>query len=220
MVRRAKAPLVACLACAAGLVVLAYLAYEVGPGVRLDARLLDDVSEHQMALGALARALVHLADPLSVLVLTGIACLIALWRGSRRDALAALAVVAGASLTTQALKVLLAHPRYQPLLGWDQPSPEAFPSGHTTAAASVAIAFAFAMAPRWRPLTLALGAVAVLAVGCSLVVLDKHYPSDVAGGLLVAGGWGFAVLAAQRALGRGGTAPLLRRGWGRDPAPS
>ena len=76
------------------------------------------------------------------------------------------------------------------------------------------------MAPRWRPLTLALGAALVLAVGASLVVLDKHYPSDVAGGLLVAAGWGFAVLAAQRVVGPGEAAPLLRRGWSRDPAPS
>jgi membrane-associated phospholipid phosphatase len=203
MVQRAKAPLAACLGCALALVALTYLAYEVGPGVRLDAHLLDDVSEHQVTLGGLANALVHLGDPLAVLLLAAVACGLALLRGSRRDALAALVVVAGANLTTQALKVVLAHPRYQPLLGWHQPSAEAFPSGHTTAAASVAIAFLFAVAPRWRPPALALGAAYVAAVGCSVVVLDKHYPSDVAGGLLVAAGWGFAVLAAQRALGPG-----------------
>ncbi len=183
---------------------LTYLAYEVGPSVRLDAHLLDDISERQVTLGGLANALVHLGDPLAVLLLAGVACGIALLRGSRRDALAALAVVAGANLTTQVLKMLLAHPRYQPLLGWHQPSAEAFPSGHTTAAASIAIAFAFAVAPRWRLLTLTLGAAYVAAVGFSVVVLDKHYPSDVAGGLLVAAGWGFAVLAAQRALGPDG----------------
>jgi len=64
---------------------------------------------------------------------------------------AAVTVVAGANLTTQILKVALAHPRFQSVLGHDQLGPVAFPSGHTTAAASIAIAFLFVVPHAWRP---------------------------------------------------------------------
>jgi membrane-associated phospholipid phosphatase len=129
-----------------------------------------------------------------------LACGIALWRRSPLDALAAVTVVAGASVTTQVLKVLLAHPRFQPVLGHHQLGPIAFPSGHATAAASIAIAFVFVVPRSMKPAVAVAGACFVAAVGISVLVLDWHYPSDVLGGILVASGWGFAVLAATRAI--------------------
>jgi membrane-associated phospholipid phosphatase len=51
------------------------------------------------------------------------------------------------------------------------------------------------------------GACLVLAVGCSVMVLPWHFPSDVLGGVLVACGWGFAVLALRRIAEGGGSAP-------------
>ncbi len=59
---------------------------------------------------------------------------------------------------------------------------------------------------RWRPAVAAAGTVFVVAVGCSVMVLAWHFPSDVLGGILVAGGWGFAVLAARR-IAEGGDSP-------------
>jgi len=198
----AKAPLAACLACVVALVGLTFLAYEVGPSERLDAHLLAKLAaHHHTPLGTLAERLAHLADPLPLLVLLIGACGLALWRGRPRQALAAAAVVAGANLTTELLKVALAHPRYQPVLNPEEVGYAAFPSGHATAAASIAIAYLFVVPARWRPATALLGAAFAAAVGCSVVVLDWHFPSDVAGGLLVAAGWGFAVLAGLRALG-------------------
>jgi membrane-associated phospholipid phosphatase len=213
--RRAKAPLAACLACVVALIGLTFLAYEVGPSERLDARLLSKLAAHgRSTAGDLAEGLAHLVDPLPLLVLLALACAIALRRGRPRDALAAVAVVLGANLTTQILKVLLAHPRYQPFLGAEQVSSTAFPSGHTTAAASIAIAFVLVAPPRLRGLVALLGAGFVAAVGCSVVVLDWHFPSDVAGGLLVAAGWGFAVLAALRVLDpRGDAAERVEGGY-------
>ncbi len=134
------------------------------------------------------------------------ACGIALWRGRPLDAAAAVAVVAGANLTTQVLKIALAHPRFQPVLGHDQLGPIAFPSGHATAATSIAIAFLFVVPHRWRPAVALAGACFVAAVGCSVMVLAWHFPSDVLGGVLVACGWGFAVLAARRIAEGGGSA--------------
>lgn len=179
---------------------LAYLAYAVGPSERLDARLLGKLAAHgQTAAGDLADGLARLADPLPLLVLLACACAVAFWRGRPRQALAAVAVVAGANVTTQILKVLLSHPRYQPSLGAFQVSSSAFPSGHATAAASIVVAWLFVVPSRLRWLVALVGAGFFFAVGCSVVVLDWHYPSDVAGGLLVAAGWGFAALAALRA---------------------
>ena len=202
MAKRAKAPLAACLACVLALMALAYLAYAVGPSERLDARLLGRLAAHgDSALGWLAEGLAHLGDPLSLLLLLAAACAVALLRGRPDGALAAVVVVAGANVTTQVLKVLLAHPRYQPSLGGFQVRGNAFPSGHATAAASIAVAWLFVTPPRLRSLDAVAGAGFYLAVGCSVLVLDWHYPSDVAAGLLVAAAWGFAVLAVLRARG-------------------
>jgi membrane-associated phospholipid phosphatase len=184
------------------LIALTFLAYEVGPSARLDAHLLATLAaHHHTPLGTLAESLAHLADPLPLLVLLAAACGIAVWRGRPRRALAAVVVVAGANVTTELLKAALAHPRYQPVLNPEEVGYAAFPSGHATAAASIAIAYLFVVPARWRVLTALVGAGFVAAVGCSVVVLDWHFPSDVAGGILVACGWGFAVLAGLRAAG-------------------
>lgn len=214
----AKAPLAACLACVVTLVALTFLAYEVGPSARLDARLLAKLAaHHHTPLGTLADGIAHLADPLPLLVLLGGACGIALWRRRPQEALAAAIVVAGANVTTELLKVALAHPRYQPVLNPEEVGYAAFPSGHATAAASIAVAYLLVVPARWRAATALLGAGFVFAVGCSVVVLDWHFPSDVLGGLLVAAGWGFAALAVLRAAGppRG----AVGRGWGRSSPP-
>jgi PAP2 superfamily len=59
------------------------------------------------------------------------------------------------------------------------------------------------LAPNSAPAIIAAAAYVVtsvaFAVGCSVVVLHRHYPSDVVGGWLVAGGWCFAVVAGLRA---------------------
>jgi len=198
------------------LIALTFLAYEVGPSARLDARLLAKLAaHHHTPLGTLADGIAHLADPLPLLILLGGACGIALWRRRPREAFAAAVVVAGANVTTELLKVALAHPRYQPVVNPEEVGYAAFPSGHATAAASIAVAYLLVVPARWRAATALLGAAFVFAVGCSVVVLDWHFPSDVLGGLLVAAGWGFAALAVLRAVGPPGDA--VGRGWGRPP---
>ena len=90
-----------------------------------------------------------LGDPLPLVGFLAVACSIALLRGRPRDALAATLVVAGANLTTQALKAVLAHPRAQTLLGGSGADAVGFPSGHTTAACSIGIAFALVVPATW-----------------------------------------------------------------------
>lgn len=153
-----------------------------------------------------------LGDLGALLPLLAIACGIALARHRLRAALAAVFVVAGANLTTQLFKALLAHPRLQTLVGVEQIGANSFPSGHTTAVASIAIAFAF-VAPRdWRPAVALVGSGLVFAVGCSVMALDWHYPSDVLGGALVAAAWGFAALAGLRAMRDGWRGAPLQLG--------
>jgi membrane-associated phospholipid phosphatase len=196
--------LAAWIACAGALVLLALVAYGVDAAQHADATLLTKFIAREGSVGPFADAVAHLADPLPLLAMLACACAIALWRGRPIDAVSAVVVVAGANLTTQVLKVALAHPRFQSVLGSDQLGPVAFPSGHATAATSIAIAFAFVVPPSWRVAVAGIGAWFVLAVGCSVMVLAWHFPSDVLGGILVACGWGFAVLALRRAAEGGG----------------
>ena len=114
----------------------------------------------------------------------------------RRGDLAAVAIasLAGAAATTHVLKPLLAHA--DPLGGerarWLDAS---YPSGHATAAMSLALA-AVIVAPRnWRPWISLAAAVYAASVGVGLVLRFAHYPSDVVGGYLVAGAWAAAMSA-------------------------
>jgi membrane-associated phospholipid phosphatase len=213
VLKSVKGPAVGWLACAFALVALILVAYAFGPVERLDATLLSHLAAGEnTAVGTLADAIAHTADPLPLVAMLAILCGYALHRGRPRDALAAIAVVAGANLTTQALKVLLAHPRYQPILGYHQVGSTAFPSGHATAAMSIALALLFVVPRPRREAAAALGTAYVLAVGCSVLILDWHVPSDVLGGILVAAGWGFAVLAALRLVERSGLPGVSRPG--------
>jgi membrane-associated phospholipid phosphatase len=191
--------LAAWVGCALALALLALVAYGIDAAQRADARLLDRfMAREDSALGSLAGVLVHLGDPLPLLAMLALACGVALVRGRPLDTVAAATVVLGANLTTQLLKAVLSHPRLPAALGAEQVGEVPFPSGHVTAAASIAIAFLLVVPPTARAATAALGAGLVAAVGCSVMVLGWHFPSDVLGGILVAAGWGFAVLALRR----------------------
>lgn len=145
-----------------------------------------------------ADAVVRLGDPLPQAALTVLVVGIGLARRRPRRAAAALVVIAGANLSTVALKAALAQPRFQPLLGWYQIGETSFPSGHATAVAAITYGFALVLPPRWRAPALVVGAVATAVVGSSALVLHWHYASDVAGGVLVASFWYFGTLAVGR----------------------
>lgn len=209
-----KWPAAAAFVCATLLGLLVLLVYGTDSFRHLDVELFHRLSaHHHTRWGEWAEAIAVLVDPLPVLGFLAAICGIALLRRRPAELVAALAVVAGASLTTQLLKALLAHPGAQALLGAERPDNHvAFPSGHTTAAFAIAIAFAFVVPRALRPATLLLGAVFGCLVGCSVVVIAWHYPSDALGGFLVAATWGFAILAGLRA-----SEPEQREGAGLSP---
>jgi membrane-associated phospholipid phosphatase len=196
-----KWPAAAALVCAVALGLLALLVYGGGEFRDLDTNLFERLAAHQEGRGGeWGEAIALLADPVPFIALLLAACGIGLARGRSLDAFAALVVVVGANVTTQLLKAVLSHPRAQALIGDVRFEEVSFPSGHTTAAFSIAIAFAFVLPRDLLPLTLALGFVFGAAVGGSVVVIAWHYPSDAVGGFLVASAWGFAVLAGMRAV--------------------
>jgi membrane-associated phospholipid phosphatase len=109
----------------------------------------------------------------------------------------AVAVVMGlAPLTSELLKPLLAHPHVW--IPWTDVSEASWPSGHATAAAALALCATLVCTPRRRPLVAALGASYAAAVGCSLLILAWHMPSDVIGGYLVATLWASLAVAGLR----------------------
>ena len=202
MAEDVKPPLAGALLCAALVGLLALLAYGAGIGRHLDASLAGHLLSHRHGTGGeWAEAIAPLADPLPMLAMAAAACAVALFRGAPERILAALIVLAGANVTTQGLKFVLAHPRAQQVLGGGAELGDvAFPSGHATAAASIAIALLL-VTPAWiRPLAVGVGAAFALAVGAAVIVLGWHYPSDVLGGYLVAAGWGLVALATLAAL--------------------
>jgi membrane-associated phospholipid phosphatase len=147
--------------------------------------------------------------------LIGLYYLAARW-GRKRQALAAIGVVIAANVTTEILKVMLAHPRIQPVLGANQVNAASFPSGHATSAMSMAVACLLVVPPRWRAITAVAGAALVFGVSFSVLVLIWHFPSDVLGGILVATAYGFAAVAVLRYLeteptGRGMTSMIPHR---------
>jgi len=197
-------------------------AFSDGPLRRADADALGDARVHPgEALHALATAAVapfHVL-PYAVLVLAVVAA--AVLAGRPHAGVAAAAVMLGASVTTQLLKHVLAEPRPLPADQWLPP--DAWPSGHTTAATAFAIALVLVTpAGHRRPVAMA-GGLLVAAVGVALVVLGSHFPSDVLGGVCVAAAWGAAAVSwlgrdPSDAGGRPSPSAARRRGRARRDA--
>jgi membrane-associated phospholipid phosphatase len=209
MAPRVKSALLAAIACALAIAPLAVMAYSWNPFQRVDLRGFIHLRHEEGPIHAFASVFVNLGDLAALLVFLAAACAIGLRYGRRREVLDAIVVVAGANLTTQLLKTTLEHARHKAFEhGVELPWPNSFPSGHTTAAASIAVALLLVAPATHRLVAAVFGLAITAAVGFSVVVLGWHYPSDVLGGLLVVGAWGFATLAWLRS----------RRGPDREPS--
>jgi membrane-associated phospholipid phosphatase len=147
-------------------------------------------------LDDLANALLHLLDPL-LYTLWGILLMaIALRRRRPRLALAVGLVLGLAPLTAETLKPLLAHPHAR--IGGSEITAASWPSGHATAATALALCAVLVVPQRLRPTVAMLGAMFVVGVGFSLLLLAWHLPSDVVGGYLVGTLWTALAVAGLR----------------------
>jgi membrane-associated phospholipid phosphatase len=146
---------------------------------------------------AASNFLIHLLKP-TLFVIWGAALVaVALGRERPRVAVAVVAVMSLSPLTSETLKPLLAHPHAQ--VGTVHINAASWPSGHSTAAAALALSAVLVSPARLRPVVAALGALFAAAVGCALLILAWHMPSDVVGGYLVATLWAALAVAALRA---------------------
>jgi membrane-associated phospholipid phosphatase len=192
-------------ACGICLLILTWaLAFHVGVFERADQSIYSGFGGLQRPhLNAVALWIAKLCDPQPYVFLAAIPVLIALRRRRRQLAIAVFAIVLGANVTTELLKPLLAQPRADSLLSASvHPAAASWPSGHATAAMSLALSFVLASPARLRPAAAALGALFAVAVSYSFLTLGWHYPSDVLGGFLVAAVWALLGVAALSAAGQ------------------
>jgi len=147
----------------------------------------------------IASRVASLGDALQVGLIGGGLALVAAARGRPRISLFVVVLLGITSVSSQALKALLAYPRHDPEIGTTFVGPEAFPSGHATASMALAIALVVVVPPKLRPAAAIVGAALAIGVSFSIVALGWHFPSDVVGGYLLATGWALVLLAGLRA---------------------
>ena len=127
----------------------------------------------------------------------GTVVVIAIASIQRKPQLAVVATMAiiGANVSSQLLKYLILD-RSDLLDGLFYPLPNSFPSGHSTAAASIAVALVLVLPPLLRAPVVLLAGAAVALLGVSTVVAGWHRMADAIGGVYLATAWGAGLAAA------------------------
>jgi undecaprenyl-diphosphatase len=174
-----------------------------GPQTRVDPVVL--AAFVQPDLVPAARLLTHLGDGATMLVASVVAAAWLLLGGHRRRAILLLVILASQRLLVEAMKA-----------GFDRARPDvtghqvathslAFPSGHSANAMAMGLAIALlATTPRWRRPAVGLALAIAFVVGLCRLVLQVHWPSDVAGG------WAFGAAWTLMLVQLFGTAPPVR----------
>jgi membrane-associated phospholipid phosphatase len=184
------------VACAAGVLWTGIASFLIPAVQALDGRLYDEFySLRREWTIHLAADVVRIADPGPYSVLGAVIVGIAVARRRLRTAVAVAIVLVGSSVMTQVLKRLTAaerHPFFLPEASW--------PSGHTTAAAALALCLIIVLPRRLRGVGAAIGAIAIVGMAYSMVLLGSHRPSDVLAGMLVAGLWAASAVAVLEIL--------------------
>jgi membrane-associated phospholipid phosphatase len=203
MFRSPRSTLVAAIGFTVAAAAVWLVAFRTAAGARLDATIMTGfLGLRGPRVDGLADTVAHLADPAPFALATVVIVSVALVR--RRPWLAGMTGVAliGANVTTQALKVLTAEPRLASTMTGGYVDAASWPSGHATAAMTMALCAAVVVPSRWRPLVLALGGTFTIGVGYSVLVLGWHLPSDVLGGVCVATLWTLLGITAATTLER------------------
>jgi membrane-associated phospholipid phosphatase len=185
--------------CAAVFLVMLGLAYWSDGARSLDAKALDGfLGLQRPAVDGLTHRLGSIGDPGPVAAIGLLLAGLAVARGRPRHALFVVVLIASTSVSSQVLKALLAYPRYEGTVNGAHIAPAAFPSGHSTAAMTLAIAIVVVSPARMRPAAALLGTILALGVSFSVVAMGWHFPSDAIGGYLLATGEALVLLAGLR----------------------
>lgn len=188
--------LLTAVVCAAGGWTLAGFSVGTARGQRLDQLTVSGALAHDGPLGELSSVIVATVSVPVVAAVLALSVLLVIVRRRAGLLLPLGVLVVGANLTTQMVKhLLITREALGP--GIDV-TPNSFPSGHTTLAASAAIALVLASG-RARGFVAVLGALWTAGAGIGTLVIGWHRPSDVVGAILVVAAWTFLVLAATGA---------------------
>jgi membrane-associated phospholipid phosphatase len=206
MPTRARTALLGAATGVVALVLVWYVSHYTGAGKHADVSILGGFADlTRPRLDRLTNFIARLCSPSPYVYLAAVPVLAALVRRRPRVAVMIAVVLLCANETTELLKPLLAVPRDPgPFGALDNAT---WPSGHATAAMSLALCSVIAAPARWRPAVAASMAAFAIAVSYSFLELAWHYPSDVLGGFLVAATWtllgvaGLSVFESRRAGG-------------------
>ena len=192
-VRRILAPVLTAALAAAGVAASYHVFVRTSLGQAVDTAALQgaDVG-HARAVEVMSRTLNGTTLASLVLVCLAVAA-IGLVRRRIDLAVGAAALVLAANATTRLLKMRLDRPE---LDGF--PAPNSFPSGHTTAAASVAFALVLVLPHALRGMVSLIGAAYVMVIAVATVWAEWHRPSDTMAAMLVVLAWGAAVVTILR----------------------
>jgi membrane-associated phospholipid phosphatase len=184
---RARVALAIAAACGLGLVVVGLLALASDAGHARDSVILHGFSGlDRRRVDPVIEVTARLSDPLPYACL-GLLCVgIALGRRRTYRAVAIGIVLVVSGATAQALKHGLAQPRPADWLLGGQVDDASWPSGHATAAMTLALCAVVAVPQAWRAATALVGAAGAVAVAYATLALAWHYPSDVLAGFLLA----------------------------------
>jgi membrane-associated phospholipid phosphatase len=218
VVRRPRTATLAALASAIGLATTGAIALSSHYWAAHDAATLRGFTalSHTRA-GSIANTIGHLVDPRHYVLIGLVFVGIALLRRRPRLALVVPLTMLFSVMSAELLKPLVGAHRGT---DWFATVPNlttgSWPSGHATAAMTVALCGVLVAPRALRPLAAMLGTALTVGVSYSILVLHWHLPSDVLGGLLLAATWaalGVAALwwadarwparAGRRALSRG-----------------
>ena len=159
-----------------------------GPHSRVDPVLLAAFAEPELVPAA--RLLTHLGDGWTVIVAALLAAGWLLFGGHRRRAILLLVIAVSEKLLVEGMKA--GFDRARPDVAGHQVAVHnmAFPSGHSANAMAVWLAIALlATGPRLRRPAVALALAVAFVVGLCRLVLQVHWPSDVAGGWAFGAAW-------------------------------
>ncbi len=172
-----------------------------GPTLPFDEQIRNQI--HQQAVSSLTTAMMvatNFGSTAWILACTGVSFLLLRKEGQNRTAIVLLILIAGSIAMENALKFAVHRVRPTPFFGLVSPTTYSFPSGHallsTTLYGTLGCIATRSVKRFSQRVAIWLAAAATVAtISFSRVYLGVHYPTDVAGGFLIACFWVNTVLA-------------------------
>src|ERR1700712_2545309 len=146
------------------------------------------------ALTRVMQLLSWIGSPFVLAPAVMLAALLMWWRGLKDDAVLVVVAAFGGVVLDEVMKLHFKRLRPDVLWAFVQEHSFSFPSGHSVLAMVTYGVIVYKtqdrLRSRWAKAALMLGALLmVVGIGVSRVYLGVHYPSDVAGGEFLGGGW-------------------------------